>query len=69
MSVIEGGALPPGFAPSVWKDTAPMGHQSADPKTRTVMHCVLKVGLVFQLPLQFYVKIDKSVFTCFINKT
>lgn len=31
------------------------------------MHWVLKVGLDFQLPLQFYVKTGKSVFTCFIT--
>lgn len=70
MSVKKVTALPSGLCTvSMERDTATIGHESAAPKLVHLMHCGLKVGLVFQLPLQFYVKIGKSVFTCFINKT
>lgn len=46
-------------------------HRSLDPRPQpqTFAASCFKVGLVLQLPLRFYVKTGKSVFTCFINKT
>ena len=69
MSIKKVRALPSGlYTMSMKRDTTTIGHQSKDPKTHNLMHYFLKVGLAFQLPLQFYVKIGKSDFTCFTSK-
>lgn len=67
--VYKSQSLASGSAPWLWGEIRQAWSLVSRPQTRVFDALCFKVGLVFQLSLQFYVKIGKSVFTGFINKT